>query len=593
MTQERFQRIRDLFTAALERDTGARTAFLEHACRDDPSLIEEVGKLLASHERAGAFLEETATAAAVEDPALPDPYLGKTLSERYRIEKQLGRGGFGVVYLARDTHLHDKPVVVKILLEKLEHNEWFQKKFREECKALARINHPGVVGVLDQGLAPDGKPYLAMDFVRGVTLGEALARGQMELDRVAHLIRQIGQALESAHEQGIYHRDLKPPNIILRDLGGGEELPVIIDFGVATVKDATTTTSGVHPTRVAGSYPYMAPEQYLGRPEAASDIFALGVIAYEMTTGRRPFEADSPVSLFFQQKKGVQVKPADLRPDLPPAAGRVILKALSYEARDRFARPLEFCQALARALLGEADPPDASATTVDGGAPGKQAVVTRRRAMVASLVALAALAVFAIRSGRLPPPLPGAERTLEYFLLVQRYRDGQPFREPFRLGREMIFQADYRIRLVCSSRQPGYLYLINEGPLTAGGLPDFNVLFPTPAANNGSALLRPRQQAQIPPGNEFFVFDEQQGEEKLWMVWSARAAPELEAVKHWVNDQDRGSVRNPAQIQALRDFLAKHSRSRRPRVERDEAAARTILRGRGDLWVHLLPLAHH
>jgi eukaryotic-like serine/threonine-protein kinase len=137
----------------------------------------------------------------------------------------------------------------------------------------------------------------------------------MDLGRAGRLLRQIGEALGAAHDHGIYHRDLKPANIIVRDLGRGKEMPVIIDFGVATVRDSLEIDT--ENTRVAGSYPYMASEQFLGRPGAASDIYALGVIAYELVTGRRPFSAESPVALFFSLGEGVKIKPRSLRPGFP------------------------------------------------------------------------------------------------------------------------------------------------------------------------------------------------------------------------------------------------------------------------------------
>src|SRR5579863_2124130 len=196
---------------------------------------------------------------------------GVLLSERYLVEKELGRGGFGVVYLAHDTKLHGLNVVIKVLLD--DHSdEWIEKKFRQECEALARVEHPGVVGVKDRGQTPQGKPFLVIEFVKGVTLRSLITPGGMEVARAANLVRQIGQALSAAHDQGVFHRDLKPANVMVRDLGAGQEQAVIIDFGISTVLDATTMESGT--TRLAGSPGYMAPEQMEGKPVAASDTYA-------------------------------------------------------------------------------------------------------------------------------------------------------------------------------------------------------------------------------------------------------------------------------------------------------------------------------
>jgi serine/threonine protein kinase len=279
---------------------------------------------------------------------------GVQLKGRYLIERELGSGGFGTVFLARDTQLHNKAVVVKILRD-LRDDGWARKKFVAECEALARINHPGVVQVLDDGETMQHQPFLVMQFVDGVALRSAIAASGMDLSRVARLVEQIGQALTAAHEHGVIHRDLKPENIMLCDLGGGKEMPVLVDFGIATVSEPGHGEP--QPTRVAGSYSYMAPEQMSGTPIAASDIYSLGVIAYEMVTGVRPFKlsaSDPPMQLWFQQKEGVKTKPSSLRSELPEPADLAILKALSFLPQDRYAHACEFGDALAAALRSSA-----------------------------------------------------------------------------------------------------------------------------------------------------------------------------------------------------------------------------------------------
>jgi serine/threonine protein kinase len=276
--------------------------------------------------------------------------VGVQLKGRYLIERELGSGGFGTVFLARDTQLHNKAVVVKILRD-LHDDGWAHKKFIAECEALARINHPGVVQVLDDGETMQRQPFLVMQFVDGVPLRSVIVKGGMDLRRVGRIAEQIGQALTAAHEHGVIHRDLKPENVMLSDLGGGKEMPVLVDFGIATVSEPGHGEP--QPTRVAGSYSYMAPEQMSGTPGAASDIYSLGVIAYEMVTGVRPFKlnpSDPPMQLWFQQKEGVKEKPAKLRPELPESAETAILKALSFQPQDRYAHACEFGDALAAGL---------------------------------------------------------------------------------------------------------------------------------------------------------------------------------------------------------------------------------------------------
>src|SRR5215218_5632228 len=158
------------------------------------------------------------------------PYQGMLLAGRYLLERELGR----------DQHLLNKPVVVKILLDltlAAEADVWVKRKFRQEVEALARIDHPGVVGVLQAGELADGKPYLVIQYVEGETLRSVMRAEGMGLARVARIVRQIGHALSGAHDRGIYHRDLKPENVMLQSLGEGEEHVKLIDFGIATVKD--------------------------------------------------------------------------------------------------------------------------------------------------------------------------------------------------------------------------------------------------------------------------------------------------------------------------------------------------------------------
>src|SRR5215831_3695330 len=219
-------------------------------------------------------------------------------------------------------------------------------------EALARINHPGVVGVLDSGDAPDGKAFLVMQYVRGVTLRRMIPQQGMDFEKAARIIRQTGQALEAAHDKGVLHRDLKPENIMIEEIGGGEFQIKLIDFGVARIKDSQVATAA-EMTWIAGTPPYMAPEQLRGRPTAESDIYGLAAVAYEALTGRPPFKADTAVDLYEMQRLGEITKPKEIRHNLPEAAQDVILRALSFNASDRYASALQFTEELARALTGQ------------------------------------------------------------------------------------------------------------------------------------------------------------------------------------------------------------------------------------------------
>jgi serine/threonine-protein kinase len=308
---------------------------------------------------------------------------GFLLKDRYAIEAPIGKGGFGTVYLALDTRLSSKRVVVKFLREAIDRDSWFYKKYRQEVEALSRIEHPGVLSVLDTGETSEGMPYIVTPFVNGVTLRSQLSPQGMELKRAARIIRQAAAAIDAAHEAHVYHRDLKPENILLQTLPDEQEHVILIDFGIATVRGTSGETETIH-TLISGSTEYMAPEQLMGEPQAASDIYALGVITYEMITGRRPYEAASPAKLYSMQAAGSPARPGELRPDLPPAIDAIIFKALSFDSSQRFDRAREFADAFEASLAG-APFSDSGHLPTTTAPPETASWLTRRRAAAAVL----------------------------------------------------------------------------------------------------------------------------------------------------------------------------------------------------------------
>lgn len=274
--------------------------------------------------------------------------IGTVLGQRYAVVQELGRGGMGATYLAHDNKLHHRPVVVKILLTRFENAQYVEKKFHQEAEALARVDHPNIINILDTGTTPAGYPYLVMEYAKGGTLRSRICDGGMEFSLVAHIMRQLGSALNAAHEVGILHRDLKPENIIVIE---HNELSVkIIDFGIAAVKnstiDASTIAGGV------GTPSYAAPEQMMGqRVSSATDVYSLGVTAFEMLTGKRPFQPRTIVELYELQRSSDFVTPRKLRRDLPRAAETIILRAIAFHPRDRYSNALDFCNSLADALV--------------------------------------------------------------------------------------------------------------------------------------------------------------------------------------------------------------------------------------------------
>ena len=175
-------------------------------------------------------------------PLAPDPLLGQTLKARYTIQRVLGRGGVGAVYRATDLDVHNRPVVVKVLLESSSNHEWLVRKFQHESEALSLIDHPGVVKVLDRGVTADGRPFFVMEYIKGTSLRQRAAHSDLSLGEIGAIVRQIGQALGAAHDAGVVHRDLKPDNIMLQTLAGGGQQVRIIDFGIAKVEDPQSAT---------------------------------------------------------------------------------------------------------------------------------------------------------------------------------------------------------------------------------------------------------------------------------------------------------------------------------------------------------------
>jgi serine/threonine protein kinase len=601
MESERAQKIEEMFHAALSLDASERPGFL--ASIADEAVRREVESLLAADNRARAA--DFMASLAVETLIQGDQSTGATrgllapgmmLGERYLIERQLGIGGIGVVYLARDQKLHSAPVVVKVLMDRsmdAEHKTWFEEKFKQEIKALARIDHPGVVRALDIGELADGRTYLVMQFAPGVMLRSVIGQHGMELARAGALIRQIGQALTAAHEQGVIHRDLKPENIIVQKVGD-EEYARLIDFGIATVLDDPAQTT-IKTTKVIGTPDYMAPEQLQGKPRAASDIYALGVVAYEMVTGRRPFNLESNdllqalQQLQELQRAGVRVKPCDLRPSLPAAAQAVILNALAFKPKDRYARAKDFGEALAKTLTGE---------RANTRAPRPLLLL----AALLAVIVVAIVSLWPIIPGWKPPDdksieKPTSEITLSYSLEVQKDPNRYPGDKPFILPDAILFSDGDRVRFLISSPQSGYLYIINEGPNRTNDLPQFNVLFPDTITNGGSAEIRANQRVQIPqpsskPHLDWFILDKQTGAEKIWLVWSKGSVPELEAVKGWANPKDRGAIGNPNQIKSVEQYLAARSATE-PEIEKNEATRQTTLKSKGEALVKLVKLEHH
>jgi hypothetical protein len=350
MTPDRWSRVKTLFNRVVQLAPDQRERFLQHECGTDTQMLQELQNLLVSYEE-GGILDTAGTGTDTLADTMLDARLGGVLQSRYRVVEKLGSGGIGVVYKAEDLLLHSRSVVVKFLHESSTDDPGRLIKFRQEIEALARLSdHPGIVTAFDAGETPEGKPYLVMQYVDGRTLRKIMDEGRLPLPRIAAILQQLGDALSFAHSKRILHRDLKPENVMLQDMGGAREVVKLIDFGIARVQESRVTADTAF-APFAGTPAYMAPEHLFGRPVEASDIWSLGVIAFEMLTGDRPFSTRSIFSLRDQQKRGIAKGAVrKLRPEVPELVEEAIRKTLCYEAAERPQNARELCDRIAADL---------------------------------------------------------------------------------------------------------------------------------------------------------------------------------------------------------------------------------------------------
>jgi eukaryotic-like serine/threonine-protein kinase len=298
--------------------------------------------------------------------------IGSTISDRYLIERLLGEGGMGAVYQAEHT-LMRKRMAIKVLHPEMTRLPEVVARFEREAMAAAHIDHPHVVTATDFGKLEDGSFFLALEFVEGASLREVIAKGRLELGRSLHIARQMAGALQRAHTLKIVHRDLKPENVMLVDRDGDPDFVKVLDFGIAKVQMGELGTNDragpeqnvlTQAGMVYGTPEYMAPEQALGQPvDARADLYALGVIIYEMLTGHRPFEAESKVALLGMQVTApvpaMMTKCADA--NVPLDVEVLVGRLLAKEASERIGDAKEVIEAIGTILsqlsaAGKIDP---------------------------------------------------------------------------------------------------------------------------------------------------------------------------------------------------------------------------------------------
>src|SRR5215472_13089018 len=268
-----------------------------------------------------------------------DPLVGRALPGGYLILELVGIGGMGRVYRAEQTNL-GRTVAVKIIHPHLVGEESTAARFITEARAASRLNHPNSVGIIDFGKTPDGQLYLVMEFLRGRDLARVTYEdGALPFRRIVDVLRQTLAALAEAHTENIIHRDLKPENIILEPVRSGGDFVKVVDFGLAKIRADEKQPSITSPGIVCGTPEYMSPEQARGDVlDARSDLYAVGVILYQLLTGRLPFEADSPTQVVLSHLTDPPKDPRDVAPDraIPKPLVEVALKALAKEPKDRY-----------------------------------------------------------------------------------------------------------------------------------------------------------------------------------------------------------------------------------------------------------------
>jgi serine/threonine protein kinase len=279
--------------------------------------------------------------------------LAAGLSHRYRIVRRLGAGGMGTVFLAQQMGVGNRPVALKVLNRRLLDDPQFLLRFQNEAGSTGLIHHPNVVTIYESGQADDGTPYIAMEFLEGEPLRQVLnRRGALPITEAAEILQQAARGLNAAHKLGIIHRDLKPDNIFLTHGDEGELVVKVVDFGVAKLREsATHTQTGM----VLGTPAYISYEQACGMKsdelDARSDVYSLGVVAYEMLSGRVPFHSDTPLGYV---RKHMLEEPPPFRAvaqglAVPAEVERAVMRALEKDRDRRYASALDFARDFAQA----------------------------------------------------------------------------------------------------------------------------------------------------------------------------------------------------------------------------------------------------
>jgi serine/threonine protein kinase len=330
----RWQRVNQIFHEALEHDATTRESYLHQATEGDPDLLREVQTLLASHASAGEFLDRPAWAVEPELAMGDEVSLAGKQLGAYRILEEIGRGGMGVVYAAQDERLR-RTVALKALTPEYTRDPGRRERLTREARAAAALLHPAIATIFALEEI-DGELYITSELVRGRTLREELRDGPVPPSQLLPTLVTIADALAAAHGHGIVHRDLKPENIIRRDDGQIK----VLDFGLAQSPPRPQAAASTRLTEVGsalGTPGYMAPEQLSGKEvDARADIFAFGVLVWELATGEHPFGTD-PASILARMTELIEGRASGLSRPLPlPGLDRIARRCMRASPAERY-----------------------------------------------------------------------------------------------------------------------------------------------------------------------------------------------------------------------------------------------------------------
>lgn len=565
-----------------------------------------------------------------------DPMINTVLDKRYFIEEKIGEGGIGAVYRAIDMKMTNRQVVVKVLLENWLKDAEVRRKFEHEKEALSRLDHPAIVNILDAGLIDGAKPYFVMPYISGQTLDEILSeRGTTPFNYCADVIEPVGNALSAAHANGVLHRDIKPENIIVSEVAGNKLRVRLIDFGIARVIDSKISpVTAVE--RSIGTVWYVAPEQLLGqiKQSPAGDIYSLGVVAYVMLTGKRPYEPESVYHMAILQKEGLKNLPSDRVERISHGVDNIIAKALAYLPEDRYQDASDFANELCAELRRLGDSPEAPVTSSDVRAtrtsrsleaaleetapPDRGDVTTKTRIASAEIghlrkpllkrmaillsvlfgIAAAATGAFlligpetneasdvppAISNSSVPPAPPVALEVLFEFERADSAKDG--IAAP-KCMENAVFKKGDTIKLNIQAAKKGNLYVFQEDHLDAGKS-RFYMYFPRHSIQQGSPKVE--DDARIITGQG--EFDASPGVETYWVLWTAESVMVVNEARINALKDSSSEIKSLTAARDLKTFLDTN-KTDNSNVETVDCGNRRIVRSGSEIVAYRTEVEH-